>query len=68
MHVAEVSEPYEARVKTSLEDVTKGRVKRGTASDLIKELELNTDRDMEEIVRQRLLLKDQAVLVDVDTF
>ena len=33
-------EAYIARVKASLEDVKAGRVKRGTAEDLIKELEL----------------------------
>ena len=33
-------EAYVARVRASLEDVKKGRVKRGTAEDLIRELEL----------------------------
>jgi len=33
-------EAYIARVRASLEDVKAGRVKRGTAEDLIRELEL----------------------------
>jgi PHD/YefM family antitoxin component YafN of YafNO toxin-antitoxin module len=33
-------EAYIARVRKSLEDVKAGRVKRGTAADLIRELEL----------------------------
>jgi len=33
-------EAYYARVRASLEDVKEGRVKRGTANDLINELEL----------------------------
>ena len=33
-------EAYYARVRASLEDVKEGRVKRGTAEDLIKELKL----------------------------
>jgi PHD/YefM family antitoxin component YafN of YafNO toxin-antitoxin module len=33
-------EAYYARVRASLEDVKEGRVKRGTADDLIKELKL----------------------------
>lgn len=33
-------EAYYARVRASLEDLKKGRVKRGTADDLIKELKL----------------------------
>lgn len=33
-------EAYMARVRKSLEDVKAGKVKRGTAEDLIKELEL----------------------------
>lgn len=33
-------EAYIARVRKSLEDVKAGRVKRGTAEDLIRELEL----------------------------
>jgi PHD/YefM family antitoxin component YafN of YafNO toxin-antitoxin module len=33
-------EAYFARVRASLEDVKEGRVKRGTANDLIKELKL----------------------------
>ena len=33
-------EAYYARVRASLEDLKKGRVKRGTAEDLIKELKL----------------------------
>ncbi|MBT0664126.1 prevent-host-death protein [Geobacter pelophilus] len=39
--VAEAEEAYVARVKASLEDVQAGRVKRGSAADLIKELGLN---------------------------
>jgi len=35
-------EAYEARVLASLEDVKAGRVKRGTADDLLKELGLDT--------------------------
>ena len=38
--VAEAEEAYVARVKASLEDVQAGRVKRGSAADLIKELGL----------------------------
>ncbi|MBI1732140.1 MAG: prevent-host-death protein [Gammaproteobacteria bacterium] len=33
-------EAYEARVRASLQDLKAGRVKRGTANDLIKELGL----------------------------
>ena len=33
-------EAYNARIRASLADVKTGRVKRGTAKDLIKELEL----------------------------
>ena len=33
-------EAYYARIRASLEDVKEGRVKRGTANDLIKELKL----------------------------
>lgn len=33
-------EAYYARVRASLEDIREGRVKRGTADDLIKELKL----------------------------
>lgn len=33
-------EAYNARIRASLEDVKAGRVKRGTAEDLIRELEL----------------------------
>jgi len=33
-------EAYNARIRASLADVKAGRVKRGTAKDLIKELEL----------------------------
>ena len=33
-------EAYYARVRASLEDIKDGRVKRGTAEDLIKELKL----------------------------
>ena len=39
--VAEAEEAYVARVKASLEDVKAGRVKRGSATDLIRELGLN---------------------------
>jgi PHD/YefM family antitoxin component YafN of YafNO toxin-antitoxin module len=39
--VAEAGEAYVARVKASLEDVKAGRVKRGSAADLIKELGLD---------------------------
>jgi len=39
--VAEAEEAYVARVKASLEDVKAGRVQRGTAADLIKELGLD---------------------------
>ena len=35
-------EAYYARVRASLEDVKEGRVKRGTANDLIKELKLES--------------------------
>ena len=35
-------EAYFARVRASLEDVKAGRVKRGTANDLIKELKLES--------------------------
>jgi PHD/YefM family antitoxin component YafN of YafNO toxin-antitoxin module len=38
--VAEASEGYHARVRESLQDLKAGRVKRGTADDLIKELKL----------------------------
>lgn len=38
--IAEANESYVARVRASLEDVKEGRVKRGTAEDLIKELKL----------------------------
>jgi PHD/YefM family antitoxin component YafN of YafNO toxin-antitoxin module len=38
--VAEAEEAYVARVKASLEDVKAGRVWRGSAADLIKELGL----------------------------
>jgi len=34
-------EAYYARVRASLEDIKEGRVKRGTADDLIKELKLD---------------------------
>jgi PHD/YefM family antitoxin component YafN of YafNO toxin-antitoxin module len=37
--VAEQEASY-ARIRASLEDLTEGRVKRGTANDLIKELKL----------------------------
>lgn len=33
-------EVYNARIRASLEDIKAGRVKRGTAKDLIKELKL----------------------------
>jgi PHD/YefM family antitoxin component YafN of YafNO toxin-antitoxin module len=39
--VAEAEEAYVARVKASLEDVKAGRVKRGSAAELIKELGLD---------------------------
>ena len=39
--VAEAEEAYVARVKASLEDVKAGRLKRGSAADLIKELGLD---------------------------
>ena len=39
--VAEAEEAYVARVKASLLDVKAGRVKRGSAADLIKELGLD---------------------------
>lgn len=39
--VAEAEEAYVARVKASLEDVKAGRVRRGSAADLIKELGLD---------------------------
>ena len=39
--VAEAEEAYVARVKASLEDVKAGRVWRGSAADLIKELGLS---------------------------
>ena len=39
--VADAEEAYVARVKASLEDVKAGRVRRGSASDLIKELGLD---------------------------
>jgi PHD/YefM family antitoxin component YafN of YafNO toxin-antitoxin module len=39
--VAEAEEAYVARVKASLEDVAAGRVKRGSAAELIKELGLD---------------------------
>jgi len=38
--LAAESEAYMARVRASLEDVKAGRVKRGTAEELIRELEL----------------------------
>jgi len=38
--MAEAEEAYVARVKASLEDVKAGRVTRGSAADLIKELGL----------------------------
>ena len=39
--VAEAEEAYVARVKASLEDVKAGRVKRGSAAELIRELGLD---------------------------
>ncbi len=39
--VAEVNEAYLARVKESLQDYKAGRVKRGSADELIKELGLD---------------------------
>lgn len=39
--VADAEEAYVARVKSSLADVKAGRVKRGSASELIKELGLD---------------------------
>jgi len=39
--VSEAEEAYVARVKASLEDVKAGRVRRGSAADLIKELGLD---------------------------
>jgi PHD/YefM family antitoxin component YafN of YafNO toxin-antitoxin module len=39
--VAEAEEAYVARVKASLEDVKAGRVRRGSAADLIEELGLD---------------------------
>jgi PHD/YefM family antitoxin component YafN of YafNO toxin-antitoxin module len=39
--VAEAEEAYVARVKASLEDVKAGRVRRGSAADLIRELGLD---------------------------
>lgn len=36
--VAEAEEAYVARVKTSLQEVASGKVMRGTAADLLKEL------------------------------
>jgi len=39
--VADAEEAYVARVKASLEDVKAGRVRRGSAADLIKELGLD---------------------------
>lgn len=39
--VADAEVAYVARVKASLEDVKAGRVKRGSAADLIKELGLD---------------------------
>jgi PHD/YefM family antitoxin component YafN of YafNO toxin-antitoxin module len=39
--VAEAEEAHVARVKASLEDVKAGRVRRGSAADLIKELGLD---------------------------
>jgi PHD/YefM family antitoxin component YafN of YafNO toxin-antitoxin module len=38
--IAAEDEAYSARVRASLEDVKAGRIKRGTAKDLIKELGL----------------------------
>jgi PHD/YefM family antitoxin component YafN of YafNO toxin-antitoxin module len=39
--VAEAEKAYLARVKASLDDVKAGRVKRGSAADLIKDLGLD---------------------------
>jgi len=39
--MAEAEEAYVARVKASLQDVKAGRVKRGSAAELIKELGLD---------------------------
>jgi len=39
--MAEAEEAYVARVKASLQDVEAGRVKRGSAAELIKELGLD---------------------------
>ncbi len=39
--VADAEEAYVARVKASLQDVKAGRVKRGSATDLLKELGLD---------------------------
>jgi PHD/YefM family antitoxin component YafN of YafNO toxin-antitoxin module len=39
--VAEANEAYQARVRTALEDVAAGRVSRGSADELIKELHLD---------------------------
>ena len=39
--VAEAEEAYQARVKASLQDVQAGRVKRGSAAELIEELGLD---------------------------
>lgn len=39
--IAEVNEAYLARVKESLQDYKAGRVKRGSADELIKELGLD---------------------------
>lgn len=39
--IAEVNEAYLARVKESLQDYNAGRVKRGSADELIKELSLD---------------------------
>ena len=38
--VAEADEAYQARMKSSLQDVAAGRVKRGSAAELITELGL----------------------------
>ena len=38
--VAEAEEAYQIRVKASLQDLTAGRVTRGSADELIKELRL----------------------------
>lgn len=40
--VADAEEAYVARVRASLEDVKVGRVKRGSAAELIKELGLDS--------------------------